>query len=301
MHKRGSHLNSFSIPRTLFLLGLLSLSSIAFSQTLQYTTLQVSPHQYTAAYGVNNLGDIVGTYSPDGFGSGFLYSKGNLQTTLNCSGGDNTYGAGINDNGVIVGGCATPAKGIGVIYQNGAYTYVTYPNAKVTSLAGINNNGEIVGTAYLTSGAKVIQRAFVYVNGVFTVLPSSVQAAVGINNHGTIAGISCNSSRVCSGVVVTKGAKGWHVQRKIVYPGAANTYLNGINDNGDLAGDWTTGPNVPEQAFVYLKSSNKFVSLNFNNNGNLAIASGINNSGEIVGEYSPTNGGAINGFFGTIQ
>jgi len=292
-------MSSFSISRILLVFGLLSLSSIAFCQTLQYKTLQVSPYQDTLAYGVNNLGDIVGTYSPNGFGSGFLYSNGSLQTTLNCSGGDNTYAAGINDNGVIVGGCATPTKAIGLIYQNGAYTYVTYPNSEITWLAGINNKGEIVGFAYL--GPKLVQRAFVYFNGTFTLLPSSVQAATGINNKGTIAGYSCNSHQVCSGVLLTKGTKGWHVQQTVVYPGVANTYLNAINDNGDLAGQWTSGPNVPQQAFVYVKRSNKFVGLNFNNNHNFAIAGGINNSGEIVGAYSAANGGAINGFYGTLQ
>ena len=290
-------MSSFSIPRTLLLLGLLSLSSIAFCQTLQYTTLQVSPYHYTAAYGVNNLGDIVGVYSPNGFASGFLYSNGNLQT-LACSGVNNTYPAGINDNGAIVGWC-TP-KGQGFIYQNGAYTFVAYPKAKLTSLAGINNKSEIVGN-YMGSGPKQIQRGFVYANGTFTLLPSGVTAN-GINNNGTIAGLSC-SRQVCSSVLLTKGAKGWRVQETVVYPGAANTYLSGINDNGDLAGDWTSGPNVPAQAFVYLKSTNKFVSLNLNNNDNFAIAGGINNSGEIVGEYAESNGngGVINGFYGTLQ
>ena len=286
----------FSMLRVFLLLGLLSPASIAFSQTLQYQTLQLGPGHYTSAGGVNNLGDIVGLYDPNTVGTGFLYSNGKLQT-IGCSTPRNDYAQGINDNRVVVGGCNSPKA---YIYQNGVFTFVTYPNAQQTWFTGINNKGVIVGY-YVGSGAQHLLHGFVYVNGKFTLLPSSVTVATGINNKGMVAGISCNSSQVCNGVVLTKGSKGWQVQRKVFYPGAANTYVNGINDDGDLAGDWTSGLNVPQQAFVYRKSSNQFVGLDFSNNNNLAIAFGINNAGEIVGEYSPANGGAISGFYGTVQ
>jgi probable HAF family extracellular repeat protein len=291
-------MNSHSLPRILLLLSLFSLSSIAFSQTLQYTTLQVSPYNLTLAYGVNNTGDIVGAYSPNGFGSGFLYSQGSVQA-IGCSGRNDTQANGINDNGVIVGWCpGNPEESF--IYENGAYTYVSYPHALVTWFSGINNQGEVVGYT-VGSGAKHTQRAFIYSNGKFTFLPATITAAIGINNNGAIAGTYCNSNQVCNGVVLVKGAKGWKVQQTIVYPGAASTYLNGINDNGDLAGDWESKPNTPQQAFVYLKSTNKLVGLNFNNGNNFAVAGGINNSGEIVGAYATLNGNAINGFYGTLQ
>ena len=240
------------------------------------------------------MGDIVGFYA-NPFAQGFLYSKGKF-TTIACNGGNNTGANGINDNGVIVGTCE--GLGQGFIYRNGKYTYVAYPKAKATWLGGINNKGEIVG-GYFGPGPKYIQHGFVYFNGTFTLLPSSVQGAVGINNNGTIAGYSC-SNQVCSGVLLTKGPKGWQVRQKIVYPGAANTFPNGINDNGDLAGYWTPGPNTPGSAFVYLKNTNSFVPLDFGNN-NGSIAGGINNSGEIVGEYTIGGGGVINGFYGSLQ
>jgi probable HAF family extracellular repeat protein len=282
--------------RTLLALSLLAFTSIAFCQTLQYTSFQFS-QGITEAYGVNNSGDIVGVYAPGGYGSGFLDLQGHVQS-VGCVGRYDTQANGINDNGVVVGWCpGNPEESY--IYENGEYTYVVYPHAEVTWFAGINNSGEIVGY-FVGSGPKHPQRAFVYSNGKFTLLPASVQYATGINNSSTIAGMSC-SGEDCSGVVLGKTAKNWKVVQTINYPGAAVTSLNGINDNGDIAGYWQPQPDVPQSAFVYLKSSGSIVDLNFNNDNDFAIAAGINNSGEIVGAYASANGQETYGFYGYLQ
>jgi uncharacterized membrane protein len=275
--------------------SLLAFTSIASSQMLQYTSFEFSPG-ITMAYGVNNPGDIVGVYAPGGYSTGFLDSEGHV-ASVGCLGRYDTQANGINDNGVVVGWCpGNPEESY--IYENGEYTYVVYPHAEVTWFAGINNSGEIVGY-FVGSGPKHPQRAFVYSSGKFTLLPATVQYANGINNSSTIAGMSC-SGEDCTGVVLTKTAKNWKVVQTIDYPGAAVTSLNGINDNGDIAGYWQTQPNVPQSAFVYLKSSGNIVDLTFGNN-DFAIAAGINNSGEIVGAYASPNGQEIYGFYGYLQ
>jgi len=59
-----------------------------------------------AAWGVNNAGDVVGTYfTDDGAAHGFLYTNGNYSTftELNVPGAGSTQAFGISNNGLVVG------------------------------------------------------------------------------------------------------------------------------------------------------------------------------------------------------
>jgi len=256
----------------------------------QYTTLQVPGATYTVAYGVNNNGDIVGSFVLNGVQSGFLYSGGAFQT-IACPGVGYTIAQGINDNGVIVGWCGpfgAHRKAYGFICQDGNYSYVTYPNALITALLGINNQGEIVGTHNRGS--------FLYNNGTFTRIGGNKVSLSGINNAGIVAGTACTST--CQGVIYAKEKKKWQLQETVNYPGAASTALNGINDNGDLAGDWGPTQCGASEGFAYFKDTNTFVGFDIQNSADME-AQGINNSGEIVGFY--TVGSTFYGFYGYVS
>jgi hypothetical protein len=301
-------MTSHSRLRTALLLLSLSLCASAFSQQItaklssrtetgfQYTTLQVPGSSSTVAYGVNNLGDIVGTFVSNSVQSGFIYSAGNFQT-IACPGAGWTVAQGINDNGVIVGWCGFQGAQ-GFIYQNGSYSYVTYPGSSLTALFGINNQGQIVGVC---QGCGILnQNGFIYSNGSFTILAARTHNADGINSSSTIAGTACSNRRCKSlyGVVLVQNRRGkWHLQVKIMYPGASATVLNGINDKGDLAGAWGPTPNGQQEGFVYIKSTNTFFGFDIENSGDMA-AQGINNLGEIVGFY--TVGTTFYGFYGQV-
>ena len=79
----------------------------ALDTTPTFTTLEGLPSgdygagTYGAAYGINNRGDIVGTYVGGGL-HGFLYSNGTY-TTLDAPGSFDTQVFGINDRGQIAG------------------------------------------------------------------------------------------------------------------------------------------------------------------------------------------------------
>jgi hypothetical protein len=293
---------TFALPlRICVLLGLL-LGATAFAQQFQYTTLQVPGSTYTVALGVNNNGDIVGTYISNGVQSGFLYSGGNFQT-IACPGAAFTLAQGINDNGVVVGWCGNnPTKGF--VYQSGSYSYVSYPGASLTALLGINKQGEMVGACQ--GCGRDLQRGFVYSNGVFTfptIKTNSIGEQInyigGINSSSTLAADACYARcQVGLGVVYVKCENGWCMQNRVKYPGALGTGVDGINDNGDLAGAWGPTQYGQQEGFVYFKNTNTFIGFDIQNSGDMA-AEGINISGEIVGFY--TVGTTFYGFYGQLN
>ena len=262
---------------------LLLLSTTAFSQTFKYTTVQVPSSSATGVFGVNDNGDMVGTFTPiSGGESGFLYSGGVYQT-IACPNAVDTLAEGINNSGVIVGWCGDA----GFIYQDGAYTFVSHPGARLTAFLGINNQGVITGVWQPKEGPY--QHTFTYANGVFTPI-TTLRLPTGINNAGTLAGLACNSKQnLCHGAIRV-GNK----TKAVKYPKATGTFLGGINDNGDVVGYW--GPNGT--SLVYNIPTKRFTS--FTVDGSVVSQPyGINNLGEIVGTYS--DGVTEYGYYGSIQ
>ncbi len=266
---------------------LVILCATAFSQTFQYTSFQVPGSTYTVALGLNNSGEIVGSFISNGQQAGFLYSGGNFQT-IACPNASFTIAQGINDNGVIVGWCADQ----GFIYQNGNYSYVNYPGAARTGLLGVNNLGDLVG--FYEPGPDS-SFGFVYRNGVFKSLGSS-RSVNGINLSETIAANVCSTN--CHGIVKAKTKGGWITVQKVYYPGASSTTLGGINDNGDLSGLLQPTPTEVPHGFVYFKDTNKFFGFNIQGSSGME-ATGINNSRQVVGYY--VVGSTVYGFYGSVS
>ena len=273
------------LHRYAFLLVILGAS--AFSQTFQYTSFQVPGSTYTVALGLNNSGEIVGSFISNGQQAGFLYSGGNFQT-IACPNASFTIAQGINDNGVIVGWCSDQ----GFIYQNGSYRYLSYPGAARTALLGVNNLGDIVGVYEPSPGSAF---GFVYHNGAFK-SQGSTRSVNGINLSETIAANVCGTN--CHGIVKAKTKVGWVTVQKVYYPGATATSLGGINDNGDLSGALQPTPNGLQHGFVYFKDTNKFFGFNIQGDPPME-ATGINNSRQIVGFYAI--GTTLYGFYGSVS
>ena len=162
-----------------------------------------------------------------GVQSGFLYTGGQFQR-IACPNNSNTLAQGINDDGVIVGWCSNPFPGPeqGFIYQNGSYSSVTYPGSTLTVLNGINRQGDLIGVYQLGQ-----QSGFAYTAGSCQSLKGT-RSGNGINRSQTIAATACGAH--CHGVVKRKTTKGWVIVQKVLFPGARDSMLNGINDNGDL-------------------------------------------------------------------
>jgi probable HAF family extracellular repeat protein len=267
---------------------LLVLSCSAFSQSFQYTSLQVPGSSYTVALGINNQGQIVGSFVSNGIQSGFLYSNGNFQT-IACPNAGFTIAQSINDNGVIVGWCNPTGSAQGFIYQNGSFTYLSYPGSTLTALMGVNSLDDLVGDYQLGK-----QFGFAYRNGVFKTL-GTARSAVGINQSETIAANICGAR--CHGIVKAKTRRGWVVVQKVYYPGASSTVLGEINDNGDLSGAWGPTPDGQQEGFVYFKDTNTFFGFNIQHSPDMEVT-GINNSRQVVGYYGTGTG--LLGFYGSV-
>lgn len=145
---------------------------------------------FSSAYGINNLGEIVGIAN----NRAFLYSASQI-TDLGTLGGTTSIARRINDSQMIVGDAFLPGNSLrhAVLYDHGAIIDLTPGLQRETYAYGINNLGQIVGNV---ASSDQPQYAFVIDNGVMIDLNALIQPdnnwyltnAEDINELGEIAG-----------------------------------------------------------------------------------------------------------------
>ena len=219
----------------------------------------------TYANGINNLGQIIGSYydSDPEWGDvlrGFLYDHGVI-TTLSPPdvNGLETQARGINDRGQIVGFYFDLNFTIrGFMYDHGVYTHIDFPGAVDTRAFGINNRGEIVGFYYDSNWHAHV---FLYDHGAYTVLEDPAAAysdpsinPLGINDRGQIVGSDFDDHFVAHGFLYDHG-----VYTRFDAPNAgvslnnySGTFATGINARGEIVG-YAFGKKGPP-AFVLSRS-----------------------------------------------
>jgi len=280
----------------------LVLAAASYAQTYTYTTIDVPGATNTFAYGINNAGQIVGSYSygpKDQYGhqaqNAFVLSGGNF-STFSYPGSYYTVAWGINNPGQIVGTCEVEYYGTfgecqdfygvaeGWIKTGNSYVTVSYPGAisNATSANGINDGGQVVGQ-YEAPGGPVY--GYLLSGGSYTqVNPfgSAGSGAFGINTAGHIAGVYCQGNCALVGFLQSGGNV-----TTIAVPGASTTYAIGINNSDDVVGQYTT-PSGPYQGFVWHAGNFVYLSDPLGAEGTQAI--GINDAGQIVGFYIDGSG-----------
>jgi len=256
-----------------------------------YTTLDdpFAGNFGTAAHGINNAGQIVGSYA----GHGFLYSGGTY-TTLDYPAMVTTDAAAINNAGQIVGSTHQilqihPSEG-GYLYSGGTWTSINDPMASGffsthTNAYGLNDAGVIVGDFLASDNmGSFNSHGFIYNNGSYATqdVPSATNTHLAsINNFGQIVGNSSNGAFLYSGGIYTT----------IMDPLGA-TSATGINGFGQIVGYYTDGSQV---AHGFLFSGGSYITIDdplaspagF---GTGTFAEGINDNGQIVGYYTDGNG-----------
>lgn len=162
-----------------------------------------------------------------------------------------------------------------------------------SSANSINQQGQVVGSAGLSSTGTISSHAFLYSGGVMTDLgalgtnssiqgPFSTSTAVGINNVGQIAGFSRNSSDAVDAFLYDSGA----MNDLGTLPGSQQSKAACINDHGQIVG-WSL-PAGPQHAFLY--DSGSMTDLG-TLGGSASFAYCINNLGQIVGDsWTNTSG-----------
>lgn len=150
----------------LWLSLLVGIVPTAFAASYTYTPIDVPGSLHTQAYGINDDGEIVGSYQSDAPGGhGFLLAQG-VFTPIDGPVGTVTIQAqGINKFGDIVGVYNAGAP-YGFLLANGVFTTIAVPGNTNTYAYGINKDGDIVGLYQDVTSGKF--QGFVRSDGVFT-------------------------------------------------------------------------------------------------------------------------------------
>jgi probable HAF family extracellular repeat protein len=168
--------------------------------------------------------------------------------------------------------------------SGGTFTTFAAPGAVQTTALGINNTGQIVGSAF--DGMNPTQ-GFLYSGGAFTTINNPTGTgeylqASGINDGGQIVGTSETTSGNFTGsqgyLLLPDGTFSF-----LNVPGSTSTFANGINNAGQIAGRFYDSSS--QHGFLY--SGGVYSPFNVPGSMNsVTEITGINNAGQIVGTFN---------------
>jgi probable HAF family extracellular repeat protein len=189
----GNHSEAVAISDTGHVVGRSQTSTSKYHAILWSggTTTDLTPSSdYAVAYGVNDIGQVVGSIDNR---KGFVWHNG-VRTDLGDLGGGCSHAADINDTGQIVGVSCPPAvPGHATLWHDNAIIDLgVVPGMEDSGAAAINSVGQIVGSSGFMDKEtyEITSKAFLYENGVMNVLPvpSWESYAGDINDAGVVVG-----------------------------------------------------------------------------------------------------------------
>jgi len=266
--------------------------TVAASANIAWTTIDYPGSTSTFVNGINNKGDVVGSYRDGGdlFYHGFLLSGG-VFTTIDYPSAYSTSAEGINDAGDIVGTYCpvqVPCEPTGFLLHNGIMTTIRVPGREYTWIHGINNAGDMVGESQLNKGTIgfVLKKGSGFTR--IVALGAKATYVKGINNAGDIVGYFYPRGQTSQqrGYLLRDGI--WQLMD---FPRSRMTEINSVNDNHQIAGA-ATGVGVQRGFARYnnhiliLKHTTDFV-----------WVMGINNEAVMAGYFS--DGLRVHGFIRT--
>ncbi|MUN39358.1 hypothetical protein [Actinomadura litoris] len=211
------------------------------------------------AFGINDEGSVVGEVPirPKIYHAVKWQPDGTIIDLGTTSPRGSTAADAINDDGVVIGRTFTVGTGNFVnagTWPAGATTVTLLPplpdGGPRSNSGGINDKGLIVGYAQSRPGPPPIYaiHATLWSPGASAptdlgVLPggSDYSVANGINNAGTIVGISATSTPEDRGAVLWKRRKGgWHIVPLPQLPGGRYSEATAINNAGEVVGEAST-------------------------------------------------------------
>lgn len=261
------------------------------AQAYTFTTLDVQDAKATYARGINNSGNVVGTYYDSSWKvHSFRYdSSTDTYTTIDIPGAIRTYANGINDSGDVVGSVRDSSGSHGFIYDGSTDTYTTLDvlGASYTSAFGINYSGDVVGYYRDSSGYHY----FIYDGTEYTMIDVP-GFAYGINDSGHVVGYYQDSIDYNMRGFVYDGTEYTTLDK----PGVKDTSAAGINDSGHIVGFYQDIGLYNRHGFIYDGTEYTTIdvpSVYYN------YAQGISGLGDIVGYYQDSSG--IHGFIATAE
>ena len=179
----------------------------------------------------------------------------------------------------------------GFVLSKGKYTQLDVPGASVTTVNGINANGEFVGT-YVVDGD--LPHAFLRSKGVLTAPlepPGAIRSAAGtINAQGQVVGTYRHESDPDRrlGFLWSKGA---FTTFRVPDDGPGGTTVFSINERGQIAGSYL---DPDDNRHGFLLSHGVYTTIDVPG-AVLTAAEAISDAGELVGFFVDANG-ATHGF-----
>ena len=284
--------------KKLVLLAVVLLASATFAYA-QFTYCSIDdPAGYgTRVRGINNTGQIVGSYVYDQYGDvhALLIQNGQFiplgpNTILQTEYSD-AYK--INDRGDVVGIVCDEVACHGFLLHKGVVTTLDYPGASDTYATSINESGNIIGywDLYDNQGNFLYEQGFTYKNGNFTELTypgSGDTSAVGNNDFDVVVGIWDTGPTATTGSGFVEWL-GQFISFQAPFPDVAYTQGDGINDFGLIVGqEYTATEYANELGHGFLSIGPHFTQLNYPG-AMETTAWGINLAGQMVGNWYDSN------------
>lgn len=230
----------------------------------------------TLAYGINDIGSVVGDYH-DATGSHGFVLDGSTYTPINVSlpGAQDTVAFGINIFRQIAGIYTIAGVTHGFLLNNGTFTTIDYPGSGVsaTFARGINALGQVAGFYVDAAGSH----GFLFSQGKFTAINISLPGvawtqALGINDRSEMVGSYGTTDGRIHGF--GRAADGLIESFDLPPVGSVQTVAYALNNRHQIAG----------ANFLY-DSGVLFTLTELSSSAVNASVSGANDLGQLVGIY----------------
>jgi parallel beta-helix repeat protein/probable HAF family extracellular repeat protein len=281
--------------RVLAVLICLTIAPLASGQPGSFGILDYPEAKSSAAQGINDAGDVVGSYT-DAAGKGHAFlMRGGKFTSIDYPGAVSTTAITVNNTGDIAGYYAL-ADGIqhGFLLSAGSFTTVDVPGAKYSGVFGLNDKGEMVG--HWQGEDKM--KGFLFSDGKFNILDfpqaNTMTCGFSINNSSVVMGHWRDTDGAIHGYLLKDGA-----YSRFDLPNVMHTMpdIGFLTPSGDIAGPYTDARGRV-RSFLLRNGKAAFTPIDVPGSA-LTKVRGINASGEMVGYYTDPSG-VSHGFRGSV-